>query len=106
MILLAGMEVQDVLEELQDPGRVNADTDDDYKVCLQKLNVNFGACAVPAPSRLTTCACTRLQSQIPVSNTNVTTDFIVLKTGRCLLSYSTAWNPSCGSRNNTGHWKK
>ena len=85
---------------------MNADTGDDYKVCLQKLNVNFGACAVPAPSRFDNLRLHKVTVTIPVSNTNVTTDFIVLKTGRCLLSYSTAWNPSCGSRNNTGHWKK
>ena len=32
MILIAGVEVQDVYEELKDSGLVNADTADDYKV--------------------------------------------------------------------------
>ena len=43
LLHLAGIEVQDLYEDLVDPGPVNASTDDDYKVCIRKLDAHFHA---------------------------------------------------------------
>ena len=43
MLHLAGLEVQDIFEDLVDPGLVNATTDDVCKVCSQKLDARFRA---------------------------------------------------------------
>lgn len=40
---LAGMEVQDIYEDLPDPGPLNADQDNKYVVCLRKLDALFRA---------------------------------------------------------------
>ena len=40
---LAGMEVQDIYEDLPDPGPLNADQDNKYVVCLRKLDAHFRA---------------------------------------------------------------
>ena len=37
MLHLAGMEVQDIYKDLQDPGPINAETDNAFSVCLRKL---------------------------------------------------------------------
>ena len=42
LLHLAGMEVQDIYEDFQDPGPV-AEMDDEYKVCLRKLDGHFQA---------------------------------------------------------------
>ena len=42
---MAGLEVQDLNEDVEDPGPINASTDDesddDYNICLQKLDGEF-----------------------------------------------------------------
>ena len=38
MVHLAGLEVQDIFEDLVAPGPINATTEDAYKVCLRKLD--------------------------------------------------------------------
>ena len=43
LLHLAGMEVQDIYEDLPDPGPVNADQDNEYIVCLRKLDAHFRA---------------------------------------------------------------
>ena len=43
MLHLAGLEVQDIFEDLVDPGPINATTDDVYKVCIRKLDAHFRA---------------------------------------------------------------
>ena len=43
LLHLAGLEVQDIFEDLVDPGPVNATTDDVYKVCIRKLDAHFRA---------------------------------------------------------------
>ena len=43
MLHLAGPEVQDIFEDLVDPGPINATTDDVYKVCIRKLDAHFRA---------------------------------------------------------------
>ena len=43
LLHLVGMEVQDTYEYLQDPGPVNAETDDAFPLCLRKLNAHFRA---------------------------------------------------------------
>ena len=43
LLHLAGMEVQDIFEDLPDPGPVNAEEDDVFKVCLRKLDAHFRA---------------------------------------------------------------
>ena len=40
---MAGLEVQDIFENLVDPGPINATTDDVYKVCIRKLDALFRA---------------------------------------------------------------
>ena len=40
---LAGIEVQDIYEDLTDPGPLNADLDNEYVVCLRKLDAHFRA---------------------------------------------------------------
>ena len=37
------MEVQDIFEDLPDPGPINADEDNEYVVCLRKLDAHFRA---------------------------------------------------------------
>ena len=41
LLHLAGLEVQDIFEDLVDPGPVNATTDDVYKLCIRKLDAHF-----------------------------------------------------------------
>ena len=41
LLHLAGMEVQDIYEDLPDPGPLNADQDNEYVVCLRKLDAHF-----------------------------------------------------------------
>ena len=41
LLHLAGMEVQDIYEDLPDPGPLNADQDNEYVVCLQTLDAHF-----------------------------------------------------------------
>ena len=43
LLHLAGPEVQDIFEDLVDPGPINATTDDVYKVCIRKLDAHFRA---------------------------------------------------------------
>ena len=43
LLHLAGLEVQDIFEDLVDPGPVNATTDDVYKVCIRKLDAHLRA---------------------------------------------------------------
>ena len=43
LLHLAGMEVQVIFEDLPDPGPVNAEEDDVFKVCLRKLDAHFRA---------------------------------------------------------------
>ena len=43
LLHLAGMEVQDIFEDLPDPGPVSAEEDDVFKVCLRKLDAHFRA---------------------------------------------------------------
>ena len=43
LLHLAGIEVQDLYEDLVDPGPVNASTDDDNKVCIRKFDAHFHA---------------------------------------------------------------
>ena len=43
LLHLAGMEVQDIYEDLPDPGPLNADQDNEYVVCLRKLDAHFRA---------------------------------------------------------------
>ena len=43
LLHLAGIEFQDLYEDLVDPGPVNASTVDDYKVCIRKLDAHFHA---------------------------------------------------------------
>ena len=43
LLHLAGIEVQDIYEDLQDPGPVNAETDDVFSECLRKLDAHFRA---------------------------------------------------------------
>ena len=43
MLHLSGLEVQDIFEDLVDPGPINATTDDVYKVCIRKLDAYFRA---------------------------------------------------------------
>ena len=43
LLHLAGMEVQDIFEDLPDPGPINADEDNEYVVCLRKLDAHFRA---------------------------------------------------------------
>ena len=43
LLRLAGMEVQDIYEDLQDPGPVTAETDDVFSVRLRKLGAHFRA---------------------------------------------------------------
>ena len=43
LLHLAGMEVQDMYEDLPDPGPVNAAEDNEYVVCLRKLDAHFRA---------------------------------------------------------------
>ena len=38
---LAGMAVQDIYEDLPDPGPINAEEDNAFKVCLSKLDGHF-----------------------------------------------------------------
>ena len=38
LVHLAGLEVQDIFEDLVAPGPINATTEDAYKVCLRKLD--------------------------------------------------------------------
>ena len=66
LLHLAGLEVQDIFEDLVDPGPINAATDDVCKVCIRKLDAHFraddnvfrhmtplsGECAVPLRFRL------------------------------------------------------
>ena len=62
LLHLAGMEVQDIYEDLPDPGPVNADQDNENIVCLRKLDASFssgGQCAVRATCFSSTCADTR-----------------------------------------------
>ena len=48
LLHLAGMEVQDIFEDLPDPGPINADEDNEYVVCLRNLMLIFdrGQCAI------------------------------------------------------------
>ena len=41
LLHLAGMEVQDMYEDLPDPGQVIAEQDNEYVVCLRKLDAHF-----------------------------------------------------------------
>ena len=41
LLHLAGMEVQDIYEDLPDPGPLNADQDNEYVVCLRTLDAHF-----------------------------------------------------------------
>ena len=41
LLHLAGMEVQDIYEDLPDPGPLNADRDNEYVVSLRKLDAHF-----------------------------------------------------------------
>ena len=43
LLHLAGTEVQDIYEDLPDPGPLNADQDNEYVVCLRKLDAHFQA---------------------------------------------------------------
>ena len=43
LLHLAGMVVQDIYEDLPDPGPVNEAVDDVYQVCLRKLDAHFRA---------------------------------------------------------------
>ena len=43
LLRLAGMEVQDIYEDLQNPGHVTAETDDVFSVRLPKLDAHFQA---------------------------------------------------------------
>ena len=43
MLHLAGLEVQEIFEDLVDPGPINATIDDVYKVCIRKLDAHFRA---------------------------------------------------------------
>lgn len=43
LLHLAGLEVQDIFEDLVNPGPVNSTTDDMYKVCIRKLDAHFRA---------------------------------------------------------------
>ena len=43
LLHLARMEVQDIYEDLPDPGPLNADQDNEYVVCLRKLDAQFRA---------------------------------------------------------------
>ena len=41
LLHLAGMELQDIYEDLPDPGPLNADQDNEYVVCLRTLDAHF-----------------------------------------------------------------
>lgn len=43
LLHLAGMEVQDIYEDIPDPGPLNANEDNEYVVCLRKLDAHFRA---------------------------------------------------------------
>lgn len=43
LLHLAGMEVQDLFQDLPDPGPINAELDNEYVVCLRKLDAHFRA---------------------------------------------------------------
>ena len=43
LLHLAGMEVQDIFQDLPDPGPINAEQDNEYVVCLRKLDAHFRA---------------------------------------------------------------
>ena len=43
LLYLAGMEVQDIYEDLPYPGPLNADQDNEYVSCLRKLDAYFRA---------------------------------------------------------------
>ena len=43
LLHLAGMAVQDIFQDLPDPGPINADLDNEYVVCLRKLDAHFRA---------------------------------------------------------------
>ena len=43
LLHLPGMEVQDIFEDIPDPGPVNAEEDDLFKVCVRKLDTHFRA---------------------------------------------------------------
>ncbi len=43
LLYLAGMEVQDIFQDLPDLGPINAEEDNEYVVCLRKLDAYFRA---------------------------------------------------------------